>query len=118
MPSGVSHIFISLCTYLSFYFLYLCFIQVCLLELGRGIFLVCVVSLLSSGLTAIALVWFSNFLKCLLFPFSYLTEHCVYLYIFMDPVVVYVPRCVRNGSESLEVKALENFDFGIGGCPP
>jgi hypothetical protein len=34
----------------------------------------------------------------------------------MDPVVVYVPRCVQNGSESLGLKALEDFDVGIGGC--
>jgi hypothetical protein len=37
---------------------------------------------------------------------------------FMDPVVVYVPRCVQNGSESLGLKALEDFNVGIGGCPP
>jgi hypothetical protein len=36
----------------------------------------------------------------------------------MDPVVVYVPRCVENGSENFGLKALENFDVGIGGCPP
>jgi hypothetical protein len=36
----------------------------------------------------------------------------------MDPVVVYVPRCVQNGSERLGLKALEDFDGGIGGCPP
>jgi hypothetical protein len=30
----------------------------------------------------------------------------------MDPVVV------QNGSESLGLKALEDFDVGIGGCPP
>jgi hypothetical protein len=30
----------------------------------------------------------------------------------MDPVVV--PRCVQNGSESLGLKALEDFDVGIG----
>jgi hypothetical protein len=29
-------------------------------------------------------------------------------------MVVYVPRCVQNGSESLELRALENFDVGIG----
>jgi hypothetical protein len=32
----------------------------------------------------------------------------------MDPVVAYVARCVQNGSESLVLKALENFDVGIG----
>jgi hypothetical protein len=31
----------------------------------------------------------------------------------MDPVVVYVPRCVQNGSENLGLKALEDFDVGI-----
>jgi hypothetical protein len=36
----------------------------------------------------------------------------------MDPVVVYVPRCVQNTSESLGFKALEDFDDGTGGCPP
>jgi hypothetical protein len=36
----------------------------------------------------------------------------------MDPVIVYVPRCVQNASESLGWKALEDFDVGIGGCPP
>jgi hypothetical protein len=36
----------------------------------------------------------------------------------MDPVIVYVARCVQNESESLGLKALEVFDFGIGGCPP
>jgi hypothetical protein len=34
----------------------------------------------------------------------------------MDPVVIYVPRCVQNGSESLGLKALEDFDVAIGGC--
>jgi hypothetical protein len=28
----------------------------------------------------------------------------------MDPVVVYVPSCVQNGSESLGLKALEDFN--------
>jgi hypothetical protein len=36
----------------------------------------------------------------------------------MDPVVVYVPRSVQNASESLGLKALEDFDVGIEGCPP
>jgi hypothetical protein len=36
----------------------------------------------------------------------------------MDPVVVYVARCVQNGSERLGLKALENFNVGIGGCLP
>jgi hypothetical protein len=31
----------------------------------------------------------------------------------MDPVVVYVPRCVQNGTESFGLKALEDFDAGI-----
>jgi hypothetical protein len=31
----------------------------------------------------------------------------------MDPVVVYVPRCVQNGSESLGLKAVEDLDVGI-----
>jgi hypothetical protein len=30
----------------------------------------------------------------------------------MDPVIVYVLRCVQNGSESLGLKALK--DFGVG----
>jgi hypothetical protein len=33
------------------------------------------------------------------------------------PVVVYVPRCVQNGSESLGLKALEDFNVGIGDYP-
>jgi hypothetical protein len=36
----------------------------------------------------------------------------------MDSVIVYVPRCVQNGSESLGLKALEDFVVGIGGSPP
>jgi hypothetical protein len=36
----------------------------------------------------------------------------------MDPVLVYVPRCVQNGLESIGLKALEDFDVGIGDCPP
>jgi hypothetical protein len=36
----------------------------------------------------------------------------------MGLVVVYVPRCVQNGSEALVLKALEDFDVGIGRCPP
>jgi hypothetical protein len=35
----------------------------------------------------------------------------------MDPVVVYVPRCVENRSESLGLEVLEDFDAGIGGGP-
>jgi hypothetical protein len=27
----------------------------------------------------------------------------------MDPVVVYAPKCVQNGSESFGLKALEDF---------
>lgn len=37
----------------------------------------------------------------------------VHLQIFMDLVVVGIPRCVQDGSESLGLKTLENFDFGI-----
>jgi hypothetical protein len=48
----------------------------------------------------------------------YFIDHCVYLQIFMEHLVVYVPRCVQNGSESLGLKALEDFDVGIGDCPP
>jgi hypothetical protein len=36
----------------------------------------------------------------------------------MDAVVVYVPKCVQNGSESLGLKALEDFDVGLGDSPP
>jgi hypothetical protein len=32
----------------------------------------------------------------------------------MDPAVVYVPRCVQNGTEILPLKALEDFDVGNG----
>jgi hypothetical protein len=32
----------------------------------------------------------------------------------MDPVVVYVPRWAQNESESLGLKALEEFGVGIG----
>jgi hypothetical protein len=31
----------------------------------------------------------------------------------MDSVIVYVPRCFQNGSESLGLKALEGLDLGI-----
>jgi hypothetical protein len=77
-----------------------------------------VVPLLSSRFTDSTLVWFSNFLNCLVFHFFYITEHCVRLQIFVDPVPVYVARCVQNGSESLGLEVLEDFDAGIGGCPP
>jgi hypothetical protein len=33
----------------------------------------------------------------------------------MPPVLVYAPRCVQNALESLGLKALEDFDVGIGG---
>jgi hypothetical protein len=36
----------------------------------------------------------------------------------VNPVLVYVPRCVQNGSEILGLKALEDFNVGIEGCPP
>jgi hypothetical protein len=74
------------------------------------IFSLCVVLLLSSRFNTSALVWFFNFLKYLVFHF---TEHCVHLYIFTDPVVVYVPRCIQNGLESLGLDALEDFDVGM-----
>jgi hypothetical protein len=35
----------------------------------------------------------------------------------MDPVVVYESMWVQNGSQSLGLKALEDFDVGVGGCP-
>jgi hypothetical protein len=41
------------------------------------LFSLCVVSLLSSGFTASAFVWFSSFLKYSKFHFLYFTEHCV-----------------------------------------
>jgi hypothetical protein len=31
----------------------------------------------------------------------------------MDSVIVYVPRCVQNGLESLGLKALEDFDLNL-----
>jgi hypothetical protein len=31
---------------------------------------------------------------------------------FMDSVPLHVPRCVKNGSNSLGLRSLENFDFG------
>jgi hypothetical protein len=36
----------------------------------------------------------------------------------MDSVIVYVPRCFQNESESLGFKAVEDFDVGNGGCHP
>jgi hypothetical protein len=45
-------------------------------------------------------------------PHFYFTEHCVHLQLFMDPADAagrYVPRCVKNGSKSLGLKALEDF---------
>jgi hypothetical protein len=36
----------------------------------------------------------------------------------MDSVIAYVLRCVQKGSERLGLKALEDFDVGIGGCSP
>jgi hypothetical protein len=80
------------------------------------LFSLCVVSLLSSRLTARTLVWFSNFIKYLVFH-SLNSPSTVHLQILMDHVVVYVPRCVQNASDSLGLKALEDFVVGIGGCP-
>jgi hypothetical protein len=35
----------------------------------------------------------------------------------LDPVVVYAPECVQNGSQSLGLKAVEDFDeFNICVC--
>lgn len=65
------------------------------------LFSLCVVSLLSNMFTASAFVCFSNFLKNLVFHFLYFTEHCFHLQIFMDPVVVYVQRCVPMGRRVL-----------------
>jgi hypothetical protein len=36
----------------------------------------------------------------------------------MDPVVINVPKCIKNRSESLGLEALEEVDVGVGGCPP
>jgi hypothetical protein len=48
--------------------------------------------------------------------------HCRFVHhkphMLLDLVVVYVPRYVQNGSESLGLKELVDFDVGIGGCPP
>jgi hypothetical protein len=82
------------------------------------LFSLCVVSLLSSRFTAGALVWSSNFPKYLVFHFSISLSTVCILEIFMDPVVVYVPRCVQNESESLGLNALVDFDVGIIDCPP
>jgi hypothetical protein len=35
----------------------------------------------------------------------------------MDPGVVYIPRCIQNGSESLGLKALEDFDVKLEAVP-
>jgi hypothetical protein len=82
------------------------------------LFSLCAVSLLSSRFTATALVWFSIFFLSIWHSLFSSTDHCVHLYICMDPVVAYVPRCVQNGSESFGVKVLEDFGVEIGGCPP
>jgi hypothetical protein len=82
---------------LVFLFVHLCIILILVLVFYSGLsgrvrmvylFSLCVVSLLSGWFTASALVWVSNFLKYLVFHFFYFLEHCVNLYIFMDPVVV------------------------------
>jgi hypothetical protein len=76
-----------------------------------------VASLLSSRFPASALVWFSNFLKYLALHFFYFTELCVHLEIFMHPVVVYVPRCIRNRTESLGLEALEDSMLELEAVP-
>jgi hypothetical protein len=77
------------------------------------LFCLCIVLLLSSRFTASALVWFSNLLKSLVLHFFISLST-----VFVDPVVVYVPRYIQSGSESLGVKALEDFSIGIGSCSP
>jgi hypothetical protein len=71
MPSGVTHLLV-------FFFVHLDTILILVLGFysglsGRGrtvyLFSLCVVSLLSSRFTASSLVWFSNFLKYLVFHF-------------------------------------------------
>jgi hypothetical protein len=74
-----------------------------------------VVSLLSSRFTATALVWFSSVFGI---PLFYFMEHCVHMHIFINSVIVYVLRCIQNGSDSLGLKALEDFNIEIGSCPP
>jgi hypothetical protein len=79
MPSGVIHILVS--------FIYLGIISFLVLWFYSGLsgrvrtvylFTQCVVSLLSSRFSASALVWFSNFLKYLVFHFFF-AEHCIHL---------------------------------------
>jgi hypothetical protein len=36
----------------------------------------------------------------------------------MDPVVVYVPRCIQNGLENSALKAPEDHNVRTGGHPP
>jgi hypothetical protein len=38
------------------------------------------------------------------------------MYIFRDAMDAYVSRCAQNGSDSLGLKGLEDFDVGIRGC--
>jgi hypothetical protein len=59
-------------------------------------------------------MWFSNFLKYLVF------ELFISLSTFVDlhGSCGYVPRFVQNGPEGLGLGALEGFDVGIGGLPP
>jgi hypothetical protein len=81
------------------------------------LFSICVVSLLSSRFTASALVWIYNFLKYLIFHL-FISLSIVSFVALHGSCGGSCTKCVQNGSESLGLKALEEFDVGIGGCPP
>jgi hypothetical protein len=104
--------------YLIYFFVHLDIISILVLGFYSGlsgrvmmvyVSSLCVVALLSTRFPSSALVWFSNFFKYLVFHWT--------LCLFVD-LHVYVPRRIRNGSESLQLKPLRDFDVGIGGCPP
>jgi hypothetical protein len=79
MPSGVTHVL---------FFVHLGIILILVLGFYSGLtgrvrtvylFSLCVVSLLSTGFTASALVWFSNFLKYLVINYNCIFFFLVYL---------------------------------------
>jgi hypothetical protein len=113
MPSGVSH---------TFFFVHLGIILNPVLEFYSGLygrvrtvylFSLCAVSLLSSRFTASAVVWFCNFLKYLVFHFI-ISLSTVFL--CKSSLILWLFR--YQGAFRMDRKALEDFDFGVGGCPP
>jgi hypothetical protein len=118
MPSGLNNILVFLFIHLRTIFIIVLWFYSDLSGRVRSVYLfsLCAVSLLSSGFTASALVWFSDLLKCLVFHFFislsavFICRSSWILWLFMYQGAFRISRrvldCKRWGISMLELEAV------------